>query len=159
MMIQHSKSRTPSRARRGAGRTLAAALLACALAPAAVAAQHAVPLDPQHPRAVRAGAVVERLLAGDRAGAEAYLRQNGDSAYVASGRLEPELDALASLSEGGFRIDAFVRAGPDIAHIFGADAVLVVLVPSTTMQAVSVRVATEAPFRILGVAPARPGGG
>jgi hypothetical protein len=133
-----------------------AALLAIAAPNAPLAAQHAVPLDAQHPRAVRAGAIVERLIAGDRAGAEAYLRANGDSAYVASPRMREELDRMKPLAEGEFRIQAFVRPGPEIIEIVGADAVFVMLAsPTINGEAVQVRVSAEVPYRILGVAPAR----
>jgi hypothetical protein len=135
-------------------RALAAVLFTMLTVPAALSAQHAIPLDAQHPRAVRAGAVVERLIAGDRAGAEAYLRANGDSAWVASAKLREQLDSLNHLATGKFRVQAFVKPGPEIVERFGADAVFVMLAsPTVNGEGVLVRVGLEAPYRIFGLAP------
>lgn len=142
-----------SRVARG-WRALIPVLFTMLALPAALSAQHAIPLDAQHPRAVRAGAVVERLVANDRAGAEAYLRANGDSAWVASARLREELDRLTHLGKGEFRVQAFVKPGPEIIERFGADAVFVMLAsPTVNGEGVLVRVGLEAPYRIVGLAP------
>ncbi|HEX2076261.1 MAG TPA: S41 family peptidase [Longimicrobium sp.] len=132
----------------------AAAMLALVLAlPAHAPAQMQQDVNPQpiaatHPNAQRAGAVVERILAGDRAGALEVLRREGDPAFVA-GPMETAVDrAIARLGPAGrWQIAGFEAAGID------AD-VIVRLRSGDARENIAVRMQAAPPHRIVGFARA-----
>ena len=70
-------------------------------------------LDPASARARRARRLAELLAAGDRAGAEAYLRPLATEAYAASPGLGSALDRLTArvAPAGTFRVDVFEEEG------------------------------------------------
>lgn len=129
-------------------RTLVALAL---LLPAAAQAQRPLtvtltPMDASHPNARRAAAVVERLAAGDRAGAVTLLRQEGDPGWV-SGRMEAQVDAqLERLAPAGrWKIAGFESS--DV----GAD-VVVQLADGAASNALVLRMQAAPPHRITGFA-------
>lgn len=137
----------------------AAALLALAFAlPLSAAAQQQQQINPQpipdtDPNARRAAAVVERIIAGDRAGALEVLRREGDPAFVA-GPLEMAVDgAITRLAPAGkWQIAAFAAAGID------AD-VIVSVRSGEERNNIAVRMHPDPPHRITGFARAGEGDG
>jgi hypothetical protein len=107
------------------------------------------PIPDTHPNAHRAAAVVERLVAGDRAGAIEVLRREGDPAFV-QGRMEQAVDrAMSRLAApaGRWRIEGFEAAGVD------AD-VIVRLRSGDARDNIAVRMLPDPPHRIAGFARA-----
>lgn len=128
-----------------------AATLALALALPLAAQQQEVnpqPIPDTHPGARRAAAVVERIIAGDRAGALEVLRREGAPEFVA-GPMEEAVDrAMNRLSPAGrWRIAGFELAGID------AD-VIVRLRSGDERTNIAVRMLAEPPHRIAGFARA-----
>lgn len=134
-----------------------AALLALALA-LPLAAQQQADINPQpipagHPAARRAAAVVEPILAGDRAAALEVLRREGDPAFV-NGPMEQFVDrVMARLAPAGkWRITGFAEAGID-------GDVIVALASGEERNNVAVRMQAQPPHRITGFARAGNGDG
>jgi hypothetical protein len=130
----------------------AATLLALTLLlPLRLAAQQQQDIDPQpmaadHPNARRAAAVVERLIAGDRAGAVEVLRREADPAWVA-GPMERGVDRqMERLAPAGkWQIAGFESAGID------AD-VIVRLRSGAERTNLALRMQAQPPHRIMGFA-------
>ena len=118
------------------------------LLPGAAAAQglNPTPMDPSHPNAHRAAAVVERIVAGDREGTVQLLRQEGDPGWVA-GPMEQGVDRqIARLAPAGkWKIDRFEAAG------IAAD-VIVHLTAGTERNALAIRMDAAPPHRMMGFA-------
>ncbi|HYR10098.1 MAG TPA: hypothetical protein VEQ60_20160, partial [Longimicrobium sp.] len=116
-----------------------------------LAAQQQRELDPQpipdsHPNARRAAAVVERLAAGDRAGAIEVLRREGSPEFVAN-RMEQAVDRAMSrlVPAGRWQIAGFEAAGVD------AD-VIVRLRSGDARENLAVRMRTDPPHHVVGFA-------
>jgi hypothetical protein len=131
-------------------RRRAATLLALAfILPLHAAAQqqdiNPQPMAADHPNARRAAAVVERILAGDRAGAIEVLRREGAPAFV-NGPMEQAVDrAIGRLGAGRWQIAEFESAGID------AD-VIVRLRNGDTRENIAVRMQAQPPHQIIGFA-------
>lgn len=137
-------------------RRRAATLLALTLIlPLHAGAQQQQNIDPQpmaaeHPNARRAASVVERILAGDRAGAIEVLRREGAPAFV-NGPMEQAVDrAIGRLAAGRWQIDRFEAAGID------AD-VIVRLRNGDARENIAVRMQAQPPHGIIGFARVQEG--
>ena len=76
------------------------------------------PLDANDPLAVRSAALVQHILAGDKALAVALLRKEADDEYAKKGTLETDVEAqVKRLSAGKYKIREFEKG-------FGADVVV-----------------------------------
>lgn len=105
------------------------------------------PMAAEHPNARRAAAVVERILAGDRAGAIEVLRREGAQAFV-NGPMEQAVDrAIGRLAAGRWQIAEFESAGID------AD-VIVRLRNGDARENIAVRMQAQPPHQIIGFARA-----
>lgn len=106
------------------------------------------PIPDSHPNARRAAAVVERLVAGDRAGVIEVLRREGDPQFVAERMEQAVSRAMGRLAPAGrWQIAGFEAAGID------AD-VIVRLRSGDARDNIAVRMLTDPPHRIVGFARA-----
>jgi hypothetical protein len=126
------------------------------LLPGAAAAQAQISptaMDASHPNARRAAAVVERIIAGDRAGTMEILRREGDPAWVA-GRMEQGVDRqVARLAPAGrWKIDRFEAAGIDADVIVRLSAGA-----GAETNALAIRMQAAPPHRMMGFALPRDG--
>jgi hypothetical protein len=125
---------------------IAAALVAAHPARSLSAQQLIVPeaLDPSSPRVLRARAVVDLVLAGDRPALEAYLKEHGTDALLADTLLAGRLTTLIETARTGARSIARVDGVPE-------GAVAVALAPSADgapERALIVGLEPGAPYRI-----------
>ena len=105
-----------------------------AVSPQQVTVDEPTTLAADSPRAKLAAALVERLMAGDRARAEQFLRENGAASYVGSAAMTTELDRFVSAAPVKYEITGFLNGqGSDVIVELQrggtSDALAVVLTP------------------------------
>ena len=115
---------------------------------------HAVepgPMAADHPLAKQAAAIVEHILAGDRASVIAAMKKDGTPELAASPMLETQIDRhIERVAKKGYKIEGFNTGR-------GAD-VIVRLSGGPEETNVVVRFSAGAPHKLEGLAQARPGG-
>lgn len=139
-------------------------VLACALAligspaaPAVLAQPEGgpvspTPLEPDHPRARQAAALVTQLLAGNRGAVLKILQAEGTEAVTGNAEIGTVVDSqIARLAHKGYTIDEFMtgRGADVIVQLTGAD------VEDTNIV---IRFTADEPHRIEGFAQAMPMG-